>query len=221
VIPPRENAAFVAAMEDVLELYALPNDPACPVICLDEMPVQLLSHARDPLPMRPGGDRKEDHEYVREGSVSVFAALDLKGGRRLIQAAERRAKEDFARFVRRVVDEFCAGARKVRLVLDNLSTHALSSLYAAFEPEEARRLARALEFHFTPKHGSWLNAVELEFSAARSQCLARRVASLDELRRELGAWQDERNEKKERVRWTFDVTAARTKLHRIYPTHEP
>lgn len=220
MIPPRESAAFVAAMEDVLDLYREPHDPGRPVICLDEMPVQLLSHARDPLPMRPGDDRKEDHEYVRKGSVSVFAALDLKGGRRLMEATERRAKGDFARFVRRVVDEMCAGCEKVRLVLDNLSTHALSSLYAAFEPEEARRLARVLELHFTPRHGSWLNAVELEFSAARSQCLDRRVASLEELRKELAAWQDERNDEKTRVRWTFDVLAARAKLKRVYPSNE-
>ena len=221
MIPPRESAAFVACMEDVLGLYALPHDPEFPVICLDEMPVQLLSHAREPLPMRPGSDRKEDHEYVRQGTACVFAALDLKGGRRLLEATERRAKGDFARFVRRVVDELCAGARKVRLVLDNLSTHSKAALYEAFPPEEAYRLAQALELHFTPKHGSWLNAVEMEFSAARSQCLARRVGSLDELRRELAAWQDERNARKARVRWTFDVPAARAKLKRIYPANEP
>ncbi len=200
MIPPRANAAFVACMEDVLGLYMEPYDPACAVVCLDEMPVQLLSHTREPLPMRPGDDRKEDHEYGREGSVSVFAALDLKGGKRLIKATEHRAKTDFARFVRRVVDELCAGARKVRLVLDNLSTHSRAALFEAFEPEEAYRLAQALELQFTPRHGSWLNAVELEFSAARSQCLAKRVASLSELKREMQAWQDERNAKKARVR---------------------
>lgn len=207
-------------MEDVLSLYALPHDPACPVICLDEMPVQLLSHTREPLRMRPGDERKEDHEYAREGMANVFAALDLKGGKRLIEATERRAKADFAHFVRRVVDEMCAGCRKVRLVLDNLSTHSKAALYEAFDPEEAYRLAQALELHFTPRHGSWLNAVELEFSAARSQCLSRRVASLEELRREMQAWQDERNAKKTRVRWTFDVPNARTKLKRIYPANE-
>lgn len=220
MIPPRESAAFVACMEDVLGLYAEPYDPEFPVVCLDEMPVQLLSHSRAPLPTRPGDDRKEDHEYVREGMANVFAALDLKGGRRLLEATERRAKGDFARFVRRVVDELCAGARRVRLVLDNLSTHSKAALYEAFAPEEARRLAQLVDLRFTPKHGSWLNAVELEFSAARSQCLARRVSSLEELRRELAAWQDERNARKARVRWTFDVPAARAKLQRIYPTHE-
>lgn len=220
MIPPKASAAFVACMEDVLALYARPYDPERPVVCLDEMPVQLLSHSREPLPARPGDDRREDHEYVREGTANVFAALDLKGGRRLVQATERRAKEDFAHFARRVVDELCAGAKGVRLVLDNLSTHSKAAFYEAFAPEEAHRLAQALEFHFTPKHGSWLNAVEMEFSAARSQCLARRVGSLEELRRELGAWQDERNAKRARVRWTFDVPAARTRLGRIYPTHE-
>lgn len=220
MIPPRASAAFVACMEDVLGLYALPHDPEFPVICLDEMPVQLLGHAREPLPMRPGDDAKEDYEYVRQGMANVFAALDLKGGRRLIEATERRAKGDFARFVRRVVDEMGVGARKVRLVLDNLSTHSKAALYEAFEPEEAYRLSQAVELHFTPKHGSWLNAVEMEFSAAKSQCLTRRVASLDELRREMQAWQDERNAKQTRVRWTFDVASARTKLTRIYPGNE-
>lgn len=221
MIPPKASAAFVAAMEDVLGLYALPHDPLCPVICLDEMPVQLLSHTREPLPMRPGSDLKEDHEYARGGTASVFAALDLKGGKRLIEATERRAKADFARFVRRVVDELCAGCEKVRLVLDNLSTHSKAALYEAFAPEEAYRLAQLVELHFTPRHGSWLNAVELEFSAARSQCLARRVASIEELRREMRAWQDERNAKKARVRWTFDVPSARAKLKKIYPANEP
>ena len=220
MIPAKGSAAFVACMEDVLALYARPYDPEFPVVCLDEMPVQLLSHAREPLPMRPGSDRKEDHEYVRGGMANVFAALDLKGGKRLLETTERRTKEDFARFVRRVVDEMCAAAKGVRLVLDNLSTHSKAALYEAFPPEEALRLAQALELHFTPRHGSWLNAVELEFSAAKGQCLDRRVASLDELRRELAAWQDERNAKKARVRWTFDVPSARSKLKRIYPTHE-
>jgi transposase len=220
VIPPKGSAAFVACMEDVLGLCTEPHDPAFPVICLDEMPVQLLSHTREPLTMRPGDDRKEDHEYAREGTASVFAALDLKGGRRLLEATERRAKADFARFVGRVVDELCAGATGVRLALDNLSTHSKAALHEAFEPEEAYRLAQALEFHFTPRHGSWLNAVELEFSAARSQRLARRVASLEEPRRELAAWQDERNARKARVRWTFDVPAARSKPQRICPSNE-
>ena len=220
MIPPKGSAAFVACMEDVLGLHMEPHDPAFPVICLDEMPVQLLSHTREPLPMRPGDERKEDHEYAREGMADVFAALDPKGGKRLIEATERRAKADLAHFVRRVVDEMRAGRRKARLVLDDLSAHSKAAPYEAFDPEEACRLAQALELHFTPGHGPWLNAVELESSAARSQCLSRRVASLEELRRERQAWQDERNAKKTRVRWTFDVPAARTKLRRIYPTNE-
>lgn len=215
-----EKRKLTNETEARLIALARPHAPEFPVVCLDEMPVQLLSHTREPLAARPGDDRKEDHEYAREGTASVFAALDLKGGRRLVEATERRAKADFARFVRRVVDEMCAGCEKVRLVLDNLSTHSRRALYEAFAPEEAYRLSQALELHFTPRHGSWLNAVELEFSAARSQCLARRVASLDELRKELEAWQDERNASKARVRWAFDVPAARTRLARIYPSNE-
>ena len=220
MIPYGHSAAFVACMEDVLDLYAQPYDPARPVVCLDEMPVGLLGHVREPLCMRRASPAREDYEYKRNGSASVFAALDLKGGRRLMEATERRAGVDFARFVRRVVDELCQGALKVRLVMDNLSTHRLSSLYEAFAPEEARRIARALELHFTPSHGSWLNAVELELAAAKKQCLSRRVGTLEQLRRELSFWQDERNARRVRVRWTFDTQAARQKLAGVYPTNE-
>jgi transposase len=208
-------------MEDVLDIYLEPHDPQTPVVCLDEMPVGLVDHAREPLPAQPGKTRKEDYEYVRGGSATVFGALDLKGGRRLLEVSPRRAKEDFARFVKRVVDELCAGAERVRLVLDNLSTHSKAALYEAFPPEEAMRLCKKLEFHYTPKHGSWLNAVELEFAACHKQCVGgKRLGGTEELCQTIRAWQDERNEARATVRWTFDVPAARQKLHRIYPKNE-
>lgn len=197
-----------------------PYDPEAPVICLDEMPVGLVSASREALPMRTGSDRKEDYEYVRGGSASVFAALDFKDGRRLFEVRERRTSVDFAHFLRRVVDELCEGAKKVRLVLDNLSTHSKAALYQAFEPREALRIARKLELHPTPKHGSWVNAVELEFAAAKKQCLGTHPGAIEELTRVMKAWQDERNEKRIRVRWTFDIPTAREKLKRIYPSNE-
>lgn len=220
MIAPQGCAAFVACMEDVLELYREPPDPRFPVVCVDEMPVGLVSHAREPLPARPGDPAKEDYEYVRRGSATVFGALDPKEGKRLLEVRERRAGVDFARFLRRVSDEMCPRAERIRLVLDNLSTHSKAAFYEAFPPEEARRLAARFEFHHTPKHGSWLNAVELEFAAAKRQCLDRRVSDAGELARMLEEWQDRRNEERARVRWTFDVQNAREKLKRIYPTNE-
>jgi len=217
VIPPQASAEFVAAMEDLLALFAEPHEPQCPVVCLDETPVGLLEHVREPLPARPGRPRREDHEYRRQGSACVFAALDLKGGRRLLEVRERRTGVDFALFVRRVVDELCPQAGKVRLVLDNLNTHTLGSLYKAFPPHEARRIAQRLELRFTPRHGSWLNPVELELAALKRQCLDRRTGSLQELAREVGAWQHERNQRGERVRWTFGLEQARERLARLYP----
>ena len=211
----------MACMEDILDLYREACDPDSHVICLDEMPVELFSHAQAPTPMRKGRPAREDSQYVRGGLANVFGALDFKGGRRLFEVTRERKGHDFAHFLRRVVDELCAGASKIRLVLDNLNIHSRAALYRTFAPEEARRIARKVEFHFTPKHGSWLNAVELEFAAARKQCLGTRPGDYEDLEKALKAWQDERNEKKARVRWTFDTETARGKLKRIYPTNEP
>lgn len=208
-------------MEDLLELYGAPYDPERPVVCLDEKPVCLLADARETLPMRPGSDAKEDYEYVRGGSVTLFGALDFKGGRRLLQVSARRAKEDFAHFVKKVVDELCAGAERVRLVLDNLSTHSLGALYDTFGADEARRLCRLLELHYTPRHGSWLNPVELEFAVCQKQCLSERPGSLEDLCRTVGAWKDERNRQRAKVRWNFSTQTARETLKRIYPKTNP
>jgi DDE superfamily endonuclease len=220
VIAPQRNAAFVACMEDLLDLYAEPYDCLRPVVCMDEMPVGVIGHFREPLPCRPGKDAKEDYSYVRKGSATVFGALDFKGGKRLLEVSEQRTSIEFAHFIRKIVDQVCPDASVVRLVLDNLSTHTKGAFYETFPPDEARRLLKKLEFHYTPKHGSWLNIVELEFAASKKQCLDRRFESIDDLRAAMAAWQDQRNEAKAGVRWTFETTHARTKLKRIYPTNE-
>jgi transposase len=207
-------------MEDVIDLYHEPHDPKRPVICMDEMPVGLIEHARRPLELRPGSPAKEDYEYVRKGSATIFGALDLKGGRRLLQVSERRTGVDFAHFIRRLIDEVYPDADQIKLVLDNLSTHTKGAFYEAFSPQEARRIIKKIEFHYTPKHGSWLNAVELEFAAGKSQYLARRIGGIEDLTTTVKAWQDGRNAAKLGVRWNFDIQNARTKLKRIYPTNE-
>jgi hypothetical protein len=217
VIPPREDAEFAARMERLLALYAQEHDPRFPVVCLDEMPVGLLEHSREPLPAAPGRPRREDHEYERRGSATVFGAFCPKDGRRLLEVRPTRTARDLAHFLRRVLDEGWPGAERVVLVLDNLNTHTLGSLYKAFPPEEAWRLAARVELVHTPRHGSWLNTAELEFSVLRRQCLDRRIGSLEELARQIGAWQDERNRKRVRARWTFDAQTARKALAPVYP----
>ncbi len=207
-------------MEDILDLYCESYDLSKPVVCMDEMPVGLTSAARTRLPARPGSCAKEDYEYVRHGSACIFGALDIKGGTRLLEVSQRRDSVQFARFLKRLADEVFGWADVIRLVLDNLSTHQIASFYEAFEPAEARRLVKRFEFHLTPKHGSWLNAVELEFAAAKKQCLEGHTGSLEELERKIKAWQDDRNKRQEGVRWTFETNQARVKLKRLYKPHE-
>jgi hypothetical protein len=204
-------------MEDILDLYAQAYDLARPVVCMDEMPVGLISSAREPMPAKPGSCAKEDYEYIRHGSACIFGALDLKGGTRLLQVSERRTGVDFAKFLRRLADEIFPWTDVIRLVLDNLSTHNTGSFYQAFEPAEARRLTQRFEFHYTPNHGSWLNAVELEFAAVKAQCLEARTGNIEALARNIQPWQEERNARHANVRWTFDTCTARTKLSFIYP----
>jgi transposase len=217
---PKASALYVARMEDILDLYSQSYDLSRPVVCMDEMPVGLTSASRKPLPARPGDCAKHDYEYVRHGSACVFGALDLKGGTRAFQVTQSRTGADFARFLKILADEVFPWAKTIRLVLDNLSTHNQGSFYEAFPPEEARRLAQRFEFHYTPTHGSWLNAVELEFAAAKTQCLKERTGTTQELETSLKAWQDLRNQQKLRVRWTFEISHAREKLKRLYPTNE-
>jgi DDE superfamily endonuclease len=221
VIPPKASAAFAAAMEDVLAVYHRPPDDARPVVCVDEGGKQLVGDARPPLPVRPGSPAKEDHEYVRHGTANLFLAFEPLAGWRHVEVTDRRANVDFARFVRRLVDEHFPDAERVVLVLDNLSTHTPAALYQAFEPAEARRLCERLEWHYTPKHGSWLNVAEVELSVLARQCLDRRIPDAEALGREVAAWERDRNVTAVGVDWQFTTADARVRLKRLYPVLEP
>ncbi|VTT96506.1 Transposase and inactivated derivatives OS=Syntrophus aciditrophicus (strain SB) GN=SYN_01318 PE=4 SV=1: DDE_3 [Gemmataceae bacterium] len=220
MIPPKANAAFVANMEDVLAVYHRPPDDTRPVVCVDEGGKQLIGDTREPLPIRPGSVAKVDHEYVRAGVVNLFLAFEPLAGRRHVEVTERKTSVDFARFVRRLVDEQYPDAEKVVLVLDNLSTHTPASLYQAFEAAEARRLCERLEWHYTPKHGSWLNVAECELSVLARQCLDRRIPDMETLRREVASWERDRNAAAVAADWQFTTTDARTRLKRLYPVIE-
>jgi hypothetical protein len=217
-IPPEQNAAFVAAMEDVLEVYARPYNSDKPVVCMDEKPYQLLADVRRSIPMKQGKKEKVDNEYIREGTCSIFIFTEPLASWRYAEAFPRRTKKDWAHRVKWILDTQYAETEKVVLVMDNLNTHVISSLYEAFHPEEAFRLAQRLEIHYTPKHGSWLNIAEVELSALASQCLGeRRISSIEALNKEIAAWEVMRNTAQKGVDWHFTTTEARTRLKRLYP----
>jgi hypothetical protein len=220
VIPPKANAAFVANMEDVLDVYARPLDEARPVVAVDEGGKQLIGDVREPLPLRPGSPAKQDYEYERGGMANLFMALEPLAGVRHVEVTERKTAVDFARFLRRVSDEWYPDAERVVLVCDNLNTHTPACLYEAFAPEEAHRLASRFEWHHTPKHGSWLNVAECELSVVARQCLDRRIPDLDTLKREIAAWERGRNAAAVKVDWQFTTADARVKLKRLYPVIE-
>jgi len=199
-------------MEDVLEVYHRPYDPGVPVVCMDEKPYQLLGHARDPIPARPGHDLKEDSEYVRHGTCSIFVWAEPLAGRRRVDARPRRTRIDWAAEVDQLLTVDYPHAQRVVLVMDNLNTHTLGSLYEAFEPAKACALASRLEIHHTPKHGSWLNIAEIELSRLTRQCLVRRIDDLDLLNSELAAWQAATNADQRQVDWQFTTSDARIKL---------
>jgi transposase len=204
-------------MEDVLELYEEPYDPKRPVVCFDEMPYQMVAEKRTPLPQKPGRPQRYDYEYERKGMVNIFTFFEPQRGWRHLDVTDRRTAVDFAEEMRRLVDEHYPEAEKVRVVLDNLNTHTGAAFYQAFAPEEARRILRRLEFHYTPKHASWLNMVEIELSVLSRQCLERRIPDAKTLAREMGAWEQKRNEEGATVQWRFTATDAREKLARLYP----
>ena len=205
-------------MEDVLEVYSRPYDPTRPVVCMDEKPFQLHGEAREPVPMKPGKVEKVDNEYIREGTCSIFIFTEPLAGWRYAEAFEHRTKKDWARRVKWVLDNQYPSAKKVALVMDNLNTHVISSLYETFPPEEAFRLAQRLEIHYTPKHGSGLNIAEIELSALAAQCLGnRRISSIEVLNKELFAWESRRNADQNGVDWHFTTADARFKLKRLYP----
>lgn len=219
-IPPDANGEFVAAMEDVLEVYHRPYDPDLPVVCMDEISKQLVGEVRPPIPGKPGRPRLVDHEYRRNGTANLFMFVEPLGGKRRVIVTERRTKVDWACAVKRVLDEDYPEARRVCLVMDNLSTHTKGAFYEAFPPEEARRLAARLDIHYTPKHGSWLNIAESELRVLAGQCLDRRIEDFAYLASEVEAWEAERNSQTAVVNWQFFTKDARVKLKRLYPSFE-
>ena len=198
-------------------MYQLPFDEVTPVICMDEQPHQLLGESREPIRMKPGKPERQDSEYVRNGTCSIFLFTEPLGCWRHVSVSERRTKIDWANQIRDLLETFYPDAPKIRLVMDNLNTHSISSLYEAFPPEVARRLAKRLEIHHTPKHGSWLNIAEIELSAMSRQCLDRRISDISELNTELTAWEVTRNYSQKSVDWQFTTDSARIKLKRLYP----
>ena len=218
MIPPKANAEFVGAMEEVLDTYQQPRDPARPVACMDEQPVQLLEDVHPPIAESPGRPELVDHEYRRAGTASVFMFCEPLAGWRRATARERRTKVDWAEEVAELLEGRYAGREKVVLVCDNLNTHAKGAFYAAFEPQRARALASRVEFRRTPVHGSWLNVAECELSAMTAQCLGRRrIGDLDRLREELDAWSSDVNGQQRGVDWRFTVSDARCRLKHLYP----
>ena len=207
-------------MEDVLEVYHRPYDPRRPVICLDEASKQLIGETRTPLPAAPGQPERFDYEYVRNGTANLFMVTEPLAGWRHVEVTERRTGRDFAQVLRWLADDLLAGADKIVLVMDNLNTHTLASLYQAFPPAEARRLAERFEVHHTPKHGSWLNIAEIELSVLGRQCLAQRIESQEALDRQVAAWQIDRNERCVGVDWQFTAQDARIKLRHLYPAFQ-
>jgi hypothetical protein len=204
-------------MEDVLDLYQQPHDPRRPLVCMDEQPVQLVKETRTPLPLQPGQPLRYDYEYERAGTTNNFLFIAPLMGWRKVNVRDTKTRGDWAHEIKELLDIDFPDVDLVRLVCDNLNTHNIASLYETFEPEEARRLARRLEIHYTPKHGSWLNIAESELSILTQQCLDRRIPDADFLRREVTAWYGERNQKNKLVNWQFTTDDARIKLKRLYP----
>ncbi len=218
VIPPEANAEFVAGMEDVLETYAQAYDPARPVVCMDEQPVQLLKETRGPIEATPAHGKRIDYEYERNGTASIFMFAEPLSGYRQATARAQRTKVDWALEVAHLLDTRYAEGDVVTLVVDNLNTHTKGAFYEAFEPEKARAYLRRLEFCYTPKHGSWLNVAECELSCLTSQCLQdHRIGELNELQAEIATWAEKTNVKQRGVDWQFKIDDARRKLKRLYP----
>jgi transposase len=215
---PEVDAEYVARMEDVLDLYAEAPDPKRPVVCFDESPTQLIGEVREPIPARPGQPERFDYEYKRNGTANLFVFLDAHNPWRKVKVTDRRASVDFAICMRELSDVHFSQAEKIRVVLDNLSTHSPSALYQTFPAPEARRILRRLEFHYTPKHASWLNMVEIEIGVLRGQCLGRRIGNRDLLVSEITHWERQRNQSGARIKWMFTTEKARSKLARAYPT---
>jgi DDE superfamily endonuclease len=219
-IPPKANAEFVWRMEDVLETYQLPYDPRFPVVCMDESSKQLVGEVRPPLEVQPGRVRRMDSEYERKGTCNLFLFFEPLRGWRDVGVTDQRRKVEGADCVKELLDVSYSDALKIRLVCDNLNTHTGGALYEAFAPQEAKRLCDRLEFHPTPKHGSWLNMAETELSVLDEQCLNRRMESKDAVTYEVSFWEADRNRTEAKVRWRFTTEDARIKLEKLYPVLE-
>lgn len=215
-IPPEQNADFAAKMEDILDVYAMPHDEKRPVVCIDEKPYQLLDEVREPLEMRPGSCGRIDSEYKRCGTSSIFVSVEPLTGWRHAHARERRTAVDYAEEIEFLVKSF-PNAEKILLVQDNLNTHAVSSLYKAFPAPKAREIARKLEVHYTPKHGSWLNIAEIMISVLSRQCIDRRIPGMKKLNAEIAAWEEHSNSSGRKIEWHFTTEDARVKLKSLYP----
>ncbi len=219
-IPPQANAEFVWKMEDVLEVYKRPYDPQRPVVCLDETSKQLIGEIRTPVPTAPEQVARYDCEYVRNGVANLFMMFEPLAGQRDVEVTDRRTKKEYAECLRKLSDEMYPDAALIVVVQDNLNTHSPASLYEAFPPAEAQRLAERFEFHYTPKHGSWLDMAEIELGILGRQCLSQRIDNIEDLRRQTHAWEKTRDKAEVKVNWQFTTADARIKLRRLYPSTE-
>lgn len=218
VIPPKESAEFVCAMEDVLDIYHSEYDQQNPWLCFDEICKQLVKETKEKIPAEPREPERYDYQYERNGVANMFMFFEPLQGWRHVEVTQQRTASDYAHQMKYLVDERYPDAQKIRVIQDNLNTHVKASLYKAFEPEEAKRILDKLEFHYTPKHGSWLNMAEIELSVLNRQCLERRIPDMDSLKQEIKAWEENRNEKSNSVDWRFTTADARIKLKKLYPS---
>jgi transposase len=203
-------------MENVLEVYKRPYNPLCPVVCMDESPKQLIGETKTPIDAQPGSVEKHDYEYERKGVCNIFMSNEPLRGKRMVKITERKTRIDWASFVEDIAAEY-SDAEKITLVMDNYDTHKAGALYEAFTPEKARAILNRFDFVYTPKHGSWLNMAEIELNVLMGQCLNRRIDSIDEIKKEVKAWENARNNKDAKINWQFQTEDARIKLRRLYP----
>lgn len=218
VIPPKQNSQFVAAMENVLDVYKRVYNKLFPVVCMDESPKQLIRETRTPIAMKSGFAAKEDFEYERCGVVNIFLASEPLRGKRYVEVTERKTKIDWAKFIKQIADDWYKDAEKIILVMDNLATHKAAALYEVYSPSQAKSIWDRFEFVYTPKHGSWLNMAEIELNVLMGQCLNRRIDNIETIKSEVTAWQKHRNNKEATINWQFTNQHARIKLKKLYPT---
>ena len=218
MIPPQQNSHFVAAMEQVLDVYKRPYNKKRPVVCMDETPKQLIREVHKSLPMTPGCEKRVDYEYSRSGVCNVFMVNEPLAGKRFTQVTSQRTKKDWALLVQYICNKLYPTAETITLIMDNLASHSAAALYETFEPVEAKRIWDRLELVYTPKHGSWLNMAEIELNVLSKQCLNRRIDNLKTVKAEVKAWQKHRNNKDAKIKWQFTTKDARIKLQRLYPS---